>query len=160
MNVLIQSKSEWLKLKRLNEMLINEEKNCFQVYRFLENQAKKMLKNNQIQDYEIEVKTGLIMKTSYNNPNVKLEEDNYFELTTCDFMMFQGENKKYSLFDFHKLYYKPKHSKEEVLNQCYTFHDLYDHHGFTPDDLFKIETLFMDVNIDYQRVFNLNAKSE
>lgn len=155
--MIIQSQDIWVKLKALNEKLISEEKHCFKIFCRLRNQANQMMEKRQIQDYDIEVKTSLIMHKSFNNPNIKLDEDNYFQLESGDFMIFQEEKNEYSILDFHKLYYQYDIEKREVLNLCYTLHNLYDHHGFTADDLFKIETFFMEVNINHQRFICLNV---
>ena len=131
------------KLVALNKKLSILEKRFFKFYRFQENNAKLMVANKEIEDYNICVELSY-WNTHFDEYHDDMEGNPVY--STCNtFMIFQ-DAEHYIDEDYTECI----NVQLPVINHCYSFHDLYDHSGLTLFDISNMEDVWMEVKIDYQ----------
>ncbi len=135
------------KLILLNEKLRQEERRIFYQNRLIEKQCKLLLKNKEIDGFNI----GVVVEY-WNNKHYKkydpLIDGNPFFKTTDDFMIHQTTEMEY-----HTKPHNEHHNRAPLpeINHCYSFHSLYDHcNELTWFDIYKIDEIWMEIKVDYQ----------
>ena len=133
------------RLLLLNRKLFEKEKRIYSLYKDLENQCKKLIKSQLINDFEIEITLECWNNNYYKKFDSNLEGNPFFE-TSCNFMNFQNDI-EYKNLDFYEL---SKNITLQKTKHCYTFHHLYDHTNLTLFDLCNIDEIWMELKVNYQ----------
>jgi hypothetical protein len=134
----------------LNKKLFDEEKRMFSLYKNIEAQCKELVKNQLIDDFELEITLECWNKNYYKNFDSDLEGNPFYEIS-CDFMNFQDDI-IYKKLDFYEFKANLPIQKTE---HCYTFHHLYDHTILTFFDLCNIDEIWMELKVIQQNYTNI-----
>ncbi len=138
------------RLLLLNKKLFDEEKRMFSLYRNIKTQCKELVKNQLIDDFEIEITLECWNKNYYEKFDPDLEGNPFFEIS-CNFMDFQ-DDMMYKKLDFYEFEANLPIQKTE---HCCTFHHLYDHTILTFFDLCNIDEIWMELKVIYQNYTNI-----
>ena len=133
------------KLLLLNKKLLEEEKRIYSLYKNIHTQCKELVSYKYIDDYEIEIKLECWNDNYYKKFDSSIEDNPFFE-TEFNFMGFQ-EASTYTELDFNDTNLKAAMPK---MNHCYSFHHLYDHTDLTWFDLCNIDSVWIELIVNYQ----------
>ncbi len=148
----IERQFEWTpavnkKLIVLNEKLLQQEKRVFNQYRLIDKHCKSMVSNNQINDYNINIKISYWNNEHYIQYDESVEGNPFYE-SMDDFMVFQKNIREYDQEPHNE-----HHDRAPLpeVNHCYSFHSLYDHNpDLTWFDINNIDEVWIELKVDYQ----------
>lgn len=155
-NALINSQFEFTpavceKIIALNERLREEEKRVFYQYRKIEEQCKMMVKNKEIDDFNISVELSLWNNKHYKKFDPEAYGNSFFCDTLFSFIDHQREEVEYNPKPHNEYYTNPPFKEFDEINHCYSFHSLYDHYDeLTWFDIYNIDEFWMEIKVDYQ----------
>ena len=147
--------SQTIFLDRLNKKLVEVEKN-------IKHRVKNLIKtgdakvsdpNDWIEDYEIDCYITFILRE--DDPDYDDDDDNVLiEIQECskhkDWEYGIGDNRNYNDFRNAKLHPMNKE------HHCWLYWSLYDCTYFGWDNILRIGSIWVDINIVYQKVIELN----
>ena len=138
------------KIILLNEKLREEEKRIFYQYRKIEEQCKLMVKNKEIDDFNIDLELAFWNNKHYKKFNPEVYDIPFFQ-STDSFMVMQMFEVEYNPEPKNEHCRKSPFKEFNEISHCYTFHSLYDHcHELTWFDIYNIDQFWMEIKVDYQ----------
>ena len=158
------SKEQKIFLDNINKQLMEIEKQLKKEAVVLGKEAQKRVKdpNDWIEDYEIELFINFYLNES--DPGYYEDSDNILvSLNYC----LKGEEKRmkqevyFGLDDSvdHNLFrLKDNHPLKDTGFHCRTYHELYHHTNLGWADILRIGTIWVDIDIVYQRIIEFQNK--
>jgi hypothetical protein len=138
------------KIISLNEILREEEKRIFYQYRKIEEKCKLMVKNKEIDDFNISVELSLWNNKHYKKFDPEAYGIPFFQITDS-FIHHQRGEAKYNPKPHNEFYTNSPFKEFNEISHCYSFHSLYDHcYELTWFDIYNIDKFWMEIKVDYQ----------
>lgn len=131
------------KLNLLNDKLIEEEKRIAFTINKVKNDAEKLIKDKEIEDYIIDLEVC-------GFKNVEDDDGYFFCSKTNSLIFFIDDYGNYKQNDFTEWGHNLVNEYNWNNSHCFTFHDLYDHKRLSQNELLEITEIWIEVKIRYQ----------
>jgi len=151
-------------LDNINKQLMEIEKQLKKEAEILDNEAQKRVNdpNDWIEEYEIEASIDFDLDES--DPDYDENTDNILVSLQYSLICEKESMNRKGYFGFvdgvdHNLYrYRDDHPLKDAGFHCWTYHELYDHTRLGWADILRIGTIWIDIDVVYQRIIKFENK--
>lgn len=135
------------RLMAINELILKEEIKAIKRYELLEQELKQMVANKTIWDYNINFKIGCFTSDEDLNKNYNTEEgDPIFEWKTAiyELLIEYKNNPSWNEVDY------LRGTLLDGFQFCYTFYCILCYSKLSIEEILLIQSVWIDVSVDYQ----------